>query len=98
MLAAANPLYGRYNRRKGLSENINLPNSLLSRFDLMFLILDVADTDNDIALARHVTFVHKSAGATREESTSKKAASKGDALDEEVSKAQTRHSIVASPY
>ena len=62
VLAAANPLYSRYNRHKSLSENINLPNSLLSRFDLMFLILDVADVDRDIALARHVTFVHKNEG------------------------------------
>ena len=62
VLAAANPLYGRYNRRKSLSENINLPNSLLSRFDLMFLILDVADVDRDMALARHVTFVHQNEG------------------------------------
>ena len=62
VLAAANPLYGRYNRRKSLSENVNLPNSLLSRFDLMFLILDVANCDKDIALARHVTFVHQNEG------------------------------------
>lgn len=62
VLAAANPLYGRYNRKKSLSENINLPNSLLSRFDLMFLILDKADVDKDMALARHVTFVHKNNG------------------------------------
>ena len=62
VLAAANPLYGRYNRKKSLSENINLPNSLLSRFDLMFLLLDNADTDKDIALARHVTFVHRHNG------------------------------------
>ncbi|KAL9189100.1 hypothetical protein ACHAXT_011590 [Thalassiosira profunda] len=62
VLAAANPLYGRYNRRKSLSENVNLPNSLLSRFDLMFLILDVADADRDMALARHVTFVHQNEG------------------------------------
>merc|ERR1719287_3136 len=62
VLAAANPLYGRYNRRKSLSENINLPNSLLSRFDLMFLILDKADVDKDMALARHVTFVHQNEG------------------------------------
>ena len=62
VLAAANPLYGRYNRNKSLSENVNLPNSLLSRFDLMFLVLDVADVDRDMALARHVTFVHQNEG------------------------------------
>ena len=62
VLAAANPLYGRYNRKKSLTENLNLPNSLLSRFDLMFLILDVADIDRDMALARHVTFVHQNEG------------------------------------
>ena len=59
MLAAANPLYGRYNTRKSLSENVDLPNSLLSRFDLLFLILDKASLDNDLALSRHVLHVHK---------------------------------------
>ncbi len=68
VLAAANPLYGRYNRRKSLSENVNLPNSLLSRFDLMFLILDVADVDRDMALARHVTFVHQNEGTDTKKS------------------------------
>ncbi len=62
VLAAANPLYGRYNRKKSLSENVNLPNSLLSRFDLMFLILDVSNVEKDMALARHVTFVHQNEG------------------------------------
>lgn len=69
VLAAANPLYGRYNRRKSLSENINLPNSLLSRFDLMFLILDVADVDKDMALARHVTLVHQNEGLNHKKKT-----------------------------
>ena len=59
ILAAANPLYGRYNRRKTPSENINLPAALLSRFDLLFLILDKADMDSDMSLARHVTYVHQ---------------------------------------
>lgn len=64
VLAAANPLYGRYNRSKSLSENVNLPNSLLSRFDLLFLVLDIADVDKDMALARHVTFVHQNEGVS----------------------------------
>ena len=68
VLAAANPLYGRYNLRKSLSENVNLHNSLLSRFDLMFLILDVADVDRDMALARHVTFVHQNEGTDTKKS------------------------------
>ncbi|KAG5181423.1 minichromosome maintenance protein [Tribonema minus] len=59
VLAAANPLYGRYNRNRPMSENINLPNSLISRFDLIFLLLDRADMETDTALARHVTYVHQ---------------------------------------
>lgn len=70
VLAAANPLYGRYNRSKSLSENVNLPNSLLSRFDLMFLILDIADVERDMALARHVTFVHQNEGLAKSKSDS----------------------------
>jgi DNA replication licensing factor MCM7 len=79
VLAAANPLYGRYNRRKSLSENINLPNSLLSRFDIMFLILDIADVDRDMALARHVTFVHQNEGL---QDVTTKAANKSDSLNQ----------------
>jgi len=59
VLAAANPLYGRYNTHRSISENVDLPNSLLSRFDLLFLILDRADTDRDLALSRHVLHVHR---------------------------------------
>jgi DNA replication licensing factor MCM7 len=58
ILAAANPLYGRYNPRVSPVENINLPAALLSRFDVLFLILDTPDRDGDEDLARHVTFVH----------------------------------------
>lgn len=69
VLAAANPLYGRYHKRKSLSENINLPNSLLSRFDLMFLLLDTPDVDHDMALARHVTLVHQNEGLKKKPTT-----------------------------
>lgn len=58
ILAAANPLYGRYNPRISPVENINLPAALLSRFDIMFLILDTPARDEDERLAQHVAFVH----------------------------------------
>ncbi|KAG5645073.1 hypothetical protein DXG03_007163 [Asterophora parasitica] len=58
ILAAANPLYGRYNPKVSPVENINLPAALLSRFDLMFLILDKPSRDDDERLAQHVTYVH----------------------------------------
>lgn len=58
ILAAANPLYGRYNPRVSPVENINLPAALLSRFDVLFLILDTPSRDADEELARHVTYVH----------------------------------------
>ncbi|KAL4783988.1 MCM2/3/5 family-domain-containing protein [Aspergillus varians] len=58
ILAAANPLYGRYNPRISPVENINLPAALLSRFDVMFLILDTPSRDADEELASHVTYVH----------------------------------------
>lgn len=59
ILAAANPLYGRYNPRKSATQNINLPAALLSRFDLLFLILDRPDIEQDIRLANHITYVHQ---------------------------------------
>lgn len=58
ILAAANPLYGRYNPKVSPVENINLPAALLSRFDILFLILDTPTRDDDERLAQHVTYVH----------------------------------------
>ncbi|CAK9050814.1 unnamed protein product [Durusdinium trenchii] len=61
ILAAANPVYGRYNPYKSPVvpwENIDLPAALLSRFDLVFLLLDTVDCDKDKQLAEHVTKVH----------------------------------------
>ncbi|KAM0746072.1 ATP dependent DNA helicase [Meredithblackwellia eburnea MCA 4105] len=58
ILAAANPLYGRYNPKISPVDNINLPAALLSRFDLLFLILDTPSRDDDERLAQHVAFVH----------------------------------------
>ncbi|GAB0089915.1 DNA replication licensing factor MCM7 [Sergentomyia squamirostris] len=58
ILAAANPAYGRYNPRRTIEQNIQLPAALLSRFDLLWLIQDKPDRDNDLRLAKHITYVH----------------------------------------
>lgn len=58
ILAAANPVYGRYNPKLSPVENINLPAALLSRFDLLFLLLDTPTRDGDRSLAEHVAYVH----------------------------------------
>lgn len=59
VLAAANPLYGRYNKKLTPHQNINLPAALLSRFDLIHLLLDKAESVGDDLLARHVAYVHQ---------------------------------------
>jgi DNA replication licensing factor MCM4 len=40
IISAANPVHSRYNPKKSVIENINLPPALLSRFDLIYLMLD----------------------------------------------------------
>ncbi|NXX15712.1 MCM7 factor, partial [Podargus strigoides] len=51
ILAAANPAYGRYNPRRSLEHNLQLPPALLSRFDLLWLLQDRPDRDNDLRSA-----------------------------------------------
>jgi DNA replication licensing factor MCM7 len=59
ILAAANPAFGRYNPRRTIEQNIQLPAALLSRFDLLWLIQDKPDRENDLRLAQHITYVHQ---------------------------------------
>ncbi|KAF8789034.1 DNA replication licensing factor mcm7-B like protein [Argiope bruennichi] len=58
ILAAANPAYGRYNPKRTIEQNVQLPAALLSRFDLLWLIQDKPDKENDKRLADHITQVH----------------------------------------
>jgi DNA replication licensing factor MCM3 len=59
VLAAANPVYGQYDRTKRIQENIGLPDSLLSRFDLLFVVLDQPDPETDRKIANHVIRGHR---------------------------------------
>lgn len=59
ILAAANPAYGRYNPKRTVEQNIQLPAALLSRFDILWLIQDKANRENDLKLAEHITYVHQ---------------------------------------
>jgi DNA replicative helicase MCM subunit Mcm2 (Cdc46/Mcm family) len=51
--------YLRFVHVRAEERDINLPAALLSRFDLLFLLLDKPDFEQDLALARHVTYVHQ---------------------------------------
>lgn len=59
VLAAANPVYGKYDQYKTPMENIGLQDSLLSRFDLLFIILDKMDPEKDREIADHVVRMHR---------------------------------------
>lgn len=58
VLAAANPIYGRYDDLKGVGENIDLMTTILSRFDCIFIVRDVRNVERDISIAKHVMGVH----------------------------------------
>jgi len=62
VLAAANPVYGQYDRKKRLQENIGLPDSLLSRFDLLFVFLDNLEPVSDRRISTHVVRAHRNHG------------------------------------
>ncbi|USS41536.1 MCM2/3/5 family DNA replication licensing factor [Thermococcus aggregans] len=59
VIAAANPKYGRFNRMKPLPEQVDLPPTLLSRFDLIFVLLDEPDEKLDAEIAEHILNVRK---------------------------------------
>ncbi len=62
ILAAANPIWGRYDVYKTIVDNIKVPIPLLTRFDLIFVIRDVPSTKRDERIARHILARHSSRG------------------------------------
>ncbi len=54
ILAAANPMYGKYDPFKNITENVNLPIPLLTRFDLIFVVRDIPTKERDMMIAKHI--------------------------------------------
>ncbi|KAJ2017664.1 MCM DNA helicase complex subunit mcm6, partial [Coemansia sp. S85] len=59
ILAAANPVGGRYDRRLTLRQNVAMSPPIMSRFDLFFVVLDDANDTTDYNTARHIVAVHQ---------------------------------------
>lgn len=59
ILAAANPVGGRYNRKMGLRANVAMSAPIMSRFDLFFVVLDECNEDIDLKLAQHIVRLHQ---------------------------------------
>jgi replicative DNA helicase Mcm len=59
ILAAANPALGRYEPHRTIADNISLPVTILSRFDLIFVLRDVPNKELDDKMSEHILEIHR---------------------------------------
>lgn len=62
VLAAANPVFGRYDDLKSPGENIDFQSTILSRFDMIFIVKDEHNEARDMTIAKHVMNIHTNGG------------------------------------
>lgn len=62
VIAAANPKHGSYNLGKTVAENLSMASPLLSRFDLVFILLDQADTNQDQRISSNIMSLYRQQG------------------------------------
>ncbi|KAF7189973.1 DNA replication licensing factor mcm5 [Pseudocercospora fuligena] len=67
VLAAANPIFGRYDDLKSPGENIDFQTTILSRFDLIFIVRDDHDRNRDETIAKHVMGIHMGGQGVQEQ-------------------------------
>ncbi|MEM2104558.1 MAG: minichromosome maintenance protein MCM [Candidatus Bathyarchaeia archaeon] len=66
ILAAANPALGRYEPRRTVTENISLPVTILSRFDLIFVLRDTPNKEVDSRMSEHILEIHRKGSSPME--------------------------------
>ena len=62
ILAAANPIFGRYDDLKQVSEQIELQTTILSRFDCIYVVRDINTAEHNVKIANHIMNLHQGKG------------------------------------
>lgn len=65
VLAAANPVFGRFDDLRSAAENIDFLPTILSRFDIIFIVRDIREESRDIAMAKHIISIHQNSAVNR---------------------------------
>jgi len=63
VLAAANPKFGRFDPYQSIAQQIDLPPTLINRFDVIFTLRDIPNRDKDERIARHILLEHQKQGS-----------------------------------
>ncbi|KAI5124471.1 hypothetical protein M0805_008354 [Coniferiporia weirii] len=99
VIAAANPVYGQYDVHKDPHKNIALPDSLLSRFDLLFVVTDDVEEVRDRKIADHVLRMHRYLRPGTEEGTPvQDSLSQSLVVDEPTNNDQDAEAEETSPF